>query len=179
MHDGHPTTLKAPLEHVVLRWAKNYTPNMVWSTAENVHIGLQFDWSKFSKIYNFPELVHYFWFYSHFEIPKHFNDSCKQLKYIFLFFFLTLYHTIPTFNNLEKEDFWKHCETRRKCWKPAFSPFPKLFSTLPNTNFNLLLIFILSSANTLNSDQSKILLFGSVNELALKKKKIVTFFFYK
>ena len=22
-HDGHPVTLKAPLEHVVLRWAKN------------------------------------------------------------------------------------------------------------------------------------------------------------
>ena len=23
---------------------------------------------------------------------------------------------------------------RRKCWKPAFSPFPAMFSTLPRTN---------------------------------------------
>ena len=29
---------------------------------------------------------------------------------------LTLYHTIPTFNNSEKETFWKHCGKRRKCW---------------------------------------------------------------
>ena len=29
---------------------------------------------------------------------------------------LTLYHTIPTFNDPSKEPFWKHCEKRRKCW---------------------------------------------------------------
>ena len=28
MHDGHWTILKAPLEHVVLRWAKNLTKNV-------------------------------------------------------------------------------------------------------------------------------------------------------
>ena len=49
---------------------------------------------------------------------------------------LTLYHTIPIFNNLEKEAFWKQCGKRRKCWKPAFSPFPTMFSTLPKTNFS-------------------------------------------
>ena len=26
----------------------------------------------------------------------------------------------------------KHCGKRRKCWKPAFSPFSKMFSTLLN-----------------------------------------------
>ena len=29
---------------------------------------------------------------------------------------LTLYHTIPTFNDPEREGFWKHCGKRRKCW---------------------------------------------------------------
>ena len=41
--------------------------------------------------------------------------------------FLTLYHTIPTFNDSGKETFWKHCGKRRKCWLPAFSPFPTCF----------------------------------------------------
>ena len=48
----------------------------------------------------------------------------------------TLYHTISTFNNLEKVAFWKHCGKRRKCWKPVFSPFPTMFSAFPRTNFN-------------------------------------------
>ena len=47
-------------------------------------------------------------------------------------FLLTRYHTILTFNDHEKESFWKHCGKRRKCWKPAFSPFPTMFSTLLN-----------------------------------------------
>ena len=46
----------------------------------------------------------------------------------------TLYHTIPTFNHHEKEGLWKHCGKRRKCWWPAFSPFPAMFSTYPNKN---------------------------------------------
>ena len=43
---------------------------------------------------------------------------------------LTLYHTIPTLNDPEKEGFWKHFGKRRKCWLPAFSPFPKMFFIL-------------------------------------------------
>ena len=31
-------------------------------------------------------------------------------------FDLILYHTIPTFNGTEEEDFCKHCGIRRKCW---------------------------------------------------------------
>ena len=47
---------------------------------------------------------------------------------------LTLYHTIPTFNDLENESFSKHCGKRRKCWLPAFSPFPTMLSALPKSN---------------------------------------------
>ena len=42
---------------------------------------------------------------------------------------LTLYHTIPTFNDPKEEGFGKHCGERRKCWYPAFSSFPTVFST--------------------------------------------------
>ena len=41
----------------------------------------------------------------------------------------------------------------------AFSPFPKMFSSIYKTNLNLLK-FILSSARTLNMDKSKIQSFG-------------------
>ena len=52
--------------------------------------------------------------------------------------FLTLYHTITTFNDPVKYAVRKHCRKRRKYWKPAFSPFPTMFSTIPkkqNSNF--------------------------------------------
>ena len=48
---------------------------------------------------------------------------------------LILYHTIPTFNDFKEGGFGKHCRKRRKCWKPAFSPFPTMFSTHPKKNF--------------------------------------------
>ena len=70
---------------------------------------------------------------------------------------LTLYHTIPTFNDLEKEAFWKQWGLRRKCWLP---PFPAMFSTQSKTDFAISTIFKLSSANTLNLDQSIILTSG-------------------
>ena len=43
---------------------------------------------------------------------------------------LTLYHTIPNFNDPEEIGFGKHCGKRRTCWSPACSPFPTVFSTL-------------------------------------------------
>ena len=74
---------------------------------------------------------------------------------------LNLYpHKLPTFHNLEKEAFWKHCGKRRKCWLPAFSPFSTMFSTLPYINFNFSFTFVLSSANAPNLDMSIILLFS-------------------
>ena len=60
-----------------------------------------------------------------------------------------------------RKKLFEHCGKRRKCWLPAFSPFPTMFSTLPRTNFNISFTFILSLANPLNLDRSKILLFGT------------------
>ena len=67
---------------------------------------------------------------------------------------------IPTFNDPQIEDFGKHCWKRRKCLSTAFSPFPKMFSTLLNANFNFLAKFNLLSANAFNLDHSKDLAFG-------------------
>ena len=50
---------------------------------------------------------------------------------IFASIAITLYHTILTFNNPEKEAFRKHCGERTKCWLPAFSPFSAIFSSRP------------------------------------------------
>ena len=65
---------------------------------------------------------------------------------------LTLYHTIPTFNDPER-DFENIL---------ALSPFPTKFSMLLKTNISFWVTFILSSAIALNLDYQslKILLFG-------------------
>ena len=73
---------------------------------------------------------------------------------------LTLYHKIPTFNDLEEKAFWKHCGKRRKCWLPAFSSFPTMFSILYRTHSAIWNTFNLLSANAFNLDWSKILAFG-------------------
>ena len=72
---------------------------------------------------------------------------------------LTLYHTIPTFNDPEKEGLENHGKTR-KWWLPAFSPFPIIISTLAKTNFNFSITFILSSPNGFNLDKFKNLSLG-------------------
>ena len=46
--------------------------------------------------------------------------------------FLHVSHTIPAFNDIGKETLLKHSVKRRKCWKPAFSPFPTVFSAHPS-----------------------------------------------
>ena len=53
------------------------------------------------------------------------------------------------------------------CKVLAFSPFPKGFSILPNTIFNFSITIILSSANALNLDWCKILLFSKELKLPL------------
>ena len=63
-------------------------------------------------------------------------------------------------STLRKVAFRKHSGKRRKCWLPAFSPFPTMFSTVPRAYFSFCVTFILSSVNALNLDWSKILLFG-------------------
>ena len=85
---------------------------------------------------------------------------------------LTLYHTIPTFNDHKEEGFGKHCEKRRKCWKLAFSPFPTVFSALSKRKIIILATFNLSPANAFNLVMSKNLWFGK--ELIHMKGVIVT-----
>ena len=73
---------------------------------------------------------------------------------------LTLSQTITGFHDPEKEAFRKHCGRRRKCWKPAFSPFSTMFSTLLEKNFAICATSKLSSANAFNLDKGKILSSG-------------------
>ena len=47
--------------------------------------------------------------------------------------------------------------------------FPTMFSTLPKTNFNLLVTFILSSANAFNLDRCNILSYGNQHFLLFQK----------
>ena len=47
---------------------------------------------------------------------KFLERNTVQRKYIIFTVNLTLYHTILTLNNIEKDAFRKHCEKRRKCW---------------------------------------------------------------
>ena len=53
---------------------------------------------------------------------------------------------------VRKEPFENILGKGEKCWEPAFSPFPTMFSTLLKTNFSVWVIFTLSSANALNLD---------------------------
>ena len=52
-------------------------------------------------------------------------------------------HTISRFNGLEGKDFWKQCGNRR-CWLPAFSPHPTMFSNLSKANS---VIWVISVSN--------------------------------
>ena len=60
---------------------------------------------------------------------------------------------------LRKKSFEKNCGKRRKCWKPAFSTFPTMFSARSKTEIKILAALSLSSANALHLVQSKILSF--------------------
>ena len=55
---------------------------------------------------------------------------------------LTHSHSLTPFDVSRKEAFSKHCGKRRKCWSPAFSPFPTMFSTLSKTNYHLCYIYV-------------------------------------
>ena len=71
-----------------------------------------------------------------------------------------LYHTIPTFNNLKKMESFENIVRRgENAGNQHFLPFLTMFSTLPTTKCNVLVTFILWSANTSNLDQSEILLY--------------------
>ena len=75
--------------------------------------------------------------------------------------FLGLYHhTILTYNDTMKQDFRIHYGKRRKCWKQAFSHFPKMFSILSKQETVSFETLNLIPANDLNLVQSKMLSFG-------------------
>ena len=70
---------------------------------------------------------------------------------------LTLYHTIPTFNDLEEETFGKHCGEKEKMLVTSIFFFSHNVFYHPQHKFQL---FFFSSANALNLDHSKVLSFG-------------------
>ena len=53
----------------------------------------------------------------------------------------THYLTVHTFVDPKKEAVRKHCGKKRKCWCPAFSPFPTMFFSLPKTEI-IIMIYI-------------------------------------
>ena len=81
----------------------------------------------------------------------------------FLSGFVTLYLTIPTFNDIEKKKAFENLVGKgENAGNQHFLLFPKMFTSLQKANldFFFLFTFILSSANALNLDQYKILSFG-------------------
>ena len=82
--------------------------------------------------------IYCFFFSVHFTVP---HD------------FLTLYHTIPTFKDPEREGLENIVAKRENA-------FPTIISTLAQTNFNFSVTFILSSPNAFNFDKFKNLSLG-------------------
>ena len=58
------------------------------------------------------------------------------------------------------EPFRKYFGNRRKCWTPAFSPFPMMFSPLSKREISILATLNLSSASAFSLVAGEILLFG-------------------
>ena len=90
-------------------------------------------------------------------------STLSKIKFIHLAIFVIckLFTTqSQLLSTLRKKAFENIVGKGEKCWLPAFSPFPTMFSTLLKTNFNFLITFILLSASSFNLDSSKVLLFG-------------------
>ena len=86
----------------------------------------------------------------------------KTISFIFCWsipiYCITLYHTIPTFNDSQKQNPFENI-----VWKgenAGNQHFPTMFSTLSKTEIIIWATFILSSATAFNLVTSKILLFG-------------------
>ena len=56
---------------------------------------------------------------------------------------LTVSHAITTIDDPAEEPYGKHCWKRRKCWLPAFSPFPTMFPTIPRANLKFSVTFFI------------------------------------
>ena len=73
---------------------------------------------------------------------------------------LTLYHTVPTFNDPKEEGLGKHCGKRKKCWQPTFSSFTLEFSNLSKREIFILAMFNMLSANAFSLVTSESFSFG-------------------
>ena len=75
---------------------------------------------------------------------------------------LTLCRTIPTLNYTKEENVFENIVGKGKNagYQHFLLLFPKMFSTIPKTNFNFSVSFISWSANAFNLDQFKNLSFG-------------------
>ena len=81
---------------------------------------------------------------------------------------LIVYHTMPTFNDPEKESFFENIAGKgENAGNQHFLLLLQCFTPFPKTNFNFLVTFIVLSANALNLDQSKILSFDKVLSLGI------------
>ena len=80
---------------------------------------------------------------------------------------LTLYHTIPTFNDPKKDSFGKHWEKEKMLVTNIFSFSRSLFYSIKERNHLILIIFSLSSAKAFNLNKSNLLTFGK--ELTLSQ----------
>ena len=93
-----------------------------------------------------------FWAFSTFPILYFMSQTCPKVCWNWQEGVLTLPHN-PSFqrpwNRWLLKTLW---EKEKMLEKPAFSPFPTMFSTLPKPNFNFSFTFILLSANALNLD---------------------------
>ena len=98
--------------------------------------------------------------YRQFVASTHNMDSGEELTHS---------HTMTPFDTPGKRAFWKHRRKRRNCSWRAISPFPTVFSTCLDNFMPFSSILKISSANSLNLDQSKIL--SSGNGLRMQKKE--------
>ena len=80
--------------------------------------------------------MYHVWFYN--MLPRHTDQYNDKWKWIVK----PVPQNIATVKDNEKEDFGKHCWKRRKCWIPAFSTFPTMFSILAQTtHYTLHIVF--------------------------------------
>ena len=70
------------------------------------------------------------------ERPCLIGDCQCKLVIIYQANLSNIYIHLTSHNpELQQPNLSKHCRKRRKCWKPAFSPFPTMFSIQSKTNY--------------------------------------------
>ena len=79
----------------------------------------------------------YFSFYMHFKMSSVICFNLDRSKILLSVYGLNLYHTIPTFNDLDKDSFLKYCGKWRKCWLLTFLLFPhNIFYPINDRNYH-------------------------------------------